>query len=190
MEDENAEKSGGGAHSHSELTSGWLYSLVEKSAIAGGFVFVAITVMLVVTIVSRKLFVWQVPGDVELVQMGAAFAATPFFAWCHLTRGEVKVDFVTNSLPKAWIAVLDGIGSLLVGVIGVLLAWRTGVLAVGTFKSSELSAVLGWPMWVAQALMVPGLALLAIVGFYEAARAFSCTRSKRWSSGSVSMETL
>ena len=32
------------------------------------------------------------------------------------------------------------------------------------------SAVLGWPVWVAQALMVPGFALLAAAGFYMCAQ--------------------
>jgi TRAP-type mannitol/chloroaromatic compound transport system permease small subunit len=30
----------------------------------------------------------------------------------------------------------------------------------------ETSAILGWPVWIAQALMVPGFALLAAAGFY------------------------
>jgi len=32
----------------------------------------------------------------------------------------------------------------------------------------ETSAVLGWPVWLAQALMVPGFVLLALAGFYLA----------------------
>jgi hypothetical protein len=32
----------------------------------------------------------------------------------------------------------------------------------------ETSAILGWPVWIAQALMVPGFLLLAAAGFYLA----------------------
>jgi TRAP-type C4-dicarboxylate transport system permease small subunit len=158
------------AHDSFAPNGNWLHAIVRAGALAGGAVFLVMTAMLVVTIVSRKLFAWQVPGDVELVQMGAAFAAAPFFAWCHLVRGEVKVDFATNHLPKKWIAGLDALGSVLVGLFGSVLAWRTAVLAIGTVKGGEMSAILGWPVWVAQALMVPGLALLGLVGFYEAFR--------------------
>jgi TRAP-type C4-dicarboxylate transport system permease small subunit len=170
---------GGDPHADYVPAAGWLHTVTKAGALAGGFVFVAMTVMLVVTIVSRKLFGWQVPGDVEIVQMGAAFAAAPFFAWCHLMRGEVKVDFATNHLPKAWIDALDGLGSLLVGALGAILAWRTAALAVATMRSGELSAILGWPVWVAQVLMVPGLVLLAVVGVHEGIRGFGFCKTPK-----------
>lgn len=151
-----------------ESPQGWMFTLVRAGAFLGGLVFLALTIMLIVTIVGRKLFGWQVPGDVELVQMGAAAGAAPFFAWCHLVRGEVKVDFATNHLPRVWIASLDALGSVLVGVFGALLAWRGAALAIATYKGGEVSAILAWPMWIAQGLMVPGFILLALAGFHEA----------------------
>lgn len=151
---------------------GWLTALAKAGALAGGFVFIAMTVMLVITIVTRKLFAWQVSGDVEIVQMGAALASAYFFAWCHLMRGEVKVDFATNHLRQSWIAALDAIGSLLVAAFGAVLAWRTGALALASWRSGELSAILSWPVWLVQALMVPGFVLLALVGIQEAMRSF------------------
>jgi len=32
--------------------------------------------------------------------------------------------------------------------------------------SGETSMILGWPVWIAQILMVPGFLLLALAGFY------------------------
>lgn len=148
----------------------WIFKLVRIGALCGGLVMLAIVVMLVITIVGRKLFAWQVPGDVELVQMGAAFATAPFFAWCHLMRGEVKIDFLTQKLPPRAVAGLECLGSALVGLFGALLAWRTGLLALSTQQGGEISAILGWPAWIAQALMVPGFALLALAG------GFTCYR--------------
>ena len=135
-------------------------------AIAGGLVFVAMVVMEIVSIVGRKLFSWTVPGDVELLQMGAAFASATFFAYCHLVRGDVKVDFFTAHLAPGKAALLDALGSLLVGLFGALIAWRTAVGALAIKEVGETSAILGFPVWVAQALMVPSFALLAIAGFY------------------------
>ena len=78
-------------------------------AIAGGIVLVALVVMSVVSIVGRKLWSAPVPGDVEVLQLSAASSVSTFFAWCHLTRGDVKVDFFTNSLPRWAIDMLDGV---------------------------------------------------------------------------------
>ncbi len=147
-----------------------LLAAAKQLAIAGGLVFVALVAMQIVSIVGRKLFAWPVPGDVELLQMCAAFAASAFFAWCHLANGDVKVDFFTHNLPPRVVAALDCFGSLLVGLFGALIAWRTAAGAWAVHEVGETSAVLGWPVWIAQALMVPGFVLLAAAGLYMSSR--------------------
>lgn len=143
-----------------------LLKVSKLAAIAGGLVFVALVCMSIVSIVGRKLFGFVVPGDVEVLQMGAAFASAAFFAYCHMIHGDVKVDFFTHNMAPRKVAWLDALGSLLIGLFGALLAWRTAVGAVSLREVHETSAILGWPVWVAQALMVPGFVLLAVVGFY------------------------
>lgn len=144
-----------------------LLALSRYSAIGGGLVFVAIVTMEIVSIVGRKLFSAPVPGDVELLQMCAAFASASFFAYCHMVRGDVKVDFFTHNLRPDRVALLDAIGSLLVGVFGILIAWRTGVGALSLREAGETSAILALPVWIAQGLMVPGFALLGLCGLYQ-----------------------
>jgi len=135
-------------------------------AIAGGVVFVALVAMEIVSIVGRKLFAAPVPGDVELLQMCAAFASATFFAYCHLARGDVKVDFFTHNLAPAKVHTLDALGATMVGLFGGLIAWRTASGAIAVKDVGETSAILGWPVWIAQVLMVPGFTLLAAAGFY------------------------
>jgi len=144
----------------------WLLVVAKYLAIAGGLVFVGLVAMSLVSIVGRKLFSWTVPGDVELLQMFAAFAASAFFGYCHLVNGDVKVDFFTHNAAPWKIAAMDAFGSLLVGVFGALIAWRTAAGAIAVKEAGETSAIIGFPVWIAQALMVPGFALLAIAGFY------------------------
>jgi TRAP-type C4-dicarboxylate transport system permease small subunit len=145
-----------------------LLKVTKAVAIAGGLVFVGLVAMEIVSIVGRKLFSAPVPGDVEILQMCAAFASATFFAYCHLIGGDVKVDFFTHNAKPHRVALLDAFGSLLVGVFGALLAWRTGAGALVLKEVGETSAILGWPVWLAQALMVPGFVLLALAGFYLA----------------------
>ena len=65
---------------------------------------------------------------------------------------------------------LDGIGSLMVGLFGALIAWRSFAGAMGLREFQETSPILDLPMWIAQVLMVPGFVLLALAGFYMASR--------------------
>ncbi len=143
-----------------------LFSATKVSAILGGLVFVAIVAMSIVSIVGRKLWAMPVPGDVEMLQMAAAFASASFFAYCHLNGGDVKVDFFTAKASPATVYRLEALGSLLVGIFGALLTWRSGVGALSMQASGETSMILGWPVWIAQILMVPGFLLLALAGFY------------------------
>jgi TRAP-type C4-dicarboxylate transport system permease small subunit len=146
----------------------FLLSLSKNLAIAGGLVFVGLVAMSIVSITGRKLFSWPVPGDVEVLQMCAAFAASTFFAYCHMVNGDVKVDFFTHNMAPRNISRMDAFGSLLVGLFGALIAWRTAAGAWSLKDVGETSAILGWPVWVAQALMAPGFVLLAAAGLYMA----------------------
>ena len=138
-------------------------------AIAGGLVFVAIVVMSIASITGRKIASSPVPGDVEMLQMCAAFAASAFFAYCHLVNGDVKVDFFTQHMAPAKVHAMDAFGSLLVALFGALIAWRTAAGAIAIQEVGETSAILGWPVWIAQALMVPGFVMLAAAGAYTCA---------------------
>jgi TRAP-type mannitol/chloroaromatic compound transport system permease small subunit len=146
-----------------------LLAATRTVAIAGGLVFVGLVAMSIVSIVGRKVFSWPVPGDVEVLQMCAAFAASAFFAYCHLVNGDVKVDFFTHNMNPRVVARMDAFGSLLVGLFGALIAWRTAAGALSVYEVGETSAILGIPVWIAQGLMVPGFALLALAGFYMCA---------------------
>ena len=141
-------------------------------AIAGGLVFVAIVIMSIVSITGRKIASSPVPGDVEMLQMCAAFAASAFFAYCHLINGDVKVDFFTHNVAPHKVHAMDAFGSLLVALFGALIAWRTAVGAISIKEVGETSAILGWPVWIAQVLMVPGFVMLAVAGAYTCAMHF------------------
>ena len=145
-----------------------LLRVCKVAAITGGLVFVVLVVMSIISIVGRKLASAPIPGDFELMQMGSAIGASAFFAYCHLNHGDVKVDFFTQHWREAGVRTLNAIGSLLVGLFGALIAWRTAAGAWTVFDAGETSAILGWPIWITQALMVPGFALLGAAGFYMA----------------------
>ncbi len=150
-----------------------LLAVTKWTAFSGGAVFTALVVMSVVSIVGRKVASAPVPGDVEVLQLCAAFASATFFAYTHLMHGDVKVDFFTSRLAPGKRAFLDAVGSLLVGLFGALIAWRAWAGAMAVREAGETSAVLALPVWIAQVLMVPGFALLALAGFYMCAHTWA-----------------
>lgn len=145
-----------------------LFVTCKAFSLFGGAVFILLTLMSLVSIVGRKLFSLPVPGDFELMQMGCAFASAAFFPYCQMIRGHVRVDFFTNRVPAGIKAGLNFLSAFLVGLFGVIIAWRAAAGALTAYQSEETSTILGWPVWLAQALMVPSFVLLAAAGLYIA----------------------
>lgn len=143
-----------------------LLKLTRALALGGGLIFVGLVIMSLVSVVGRKLFSFVVPGDVEVLQMLAAVASATFFPYCHLIQGDIKVDFFTHNMRPTIVNFLDTLGSLMVALFGSILAWRTWAGAMTLKEVGETSAILSWPVWIYQALMVPSFILLAIAGFY------------------------
>lgn len=95
-----------------------LLATAKWLAFVGGLIFTGLVIMSIISIVGRKLFNTPVPGDVEVLQMFAAVASAAFFAYCHLMRGEVKVDFF--GLPQVDKSIWFGILALMVVEIGLV----------------------------------------------------------------------
>ncbi len=142
----------------------------ELAALAGGAVFVALTLLVTVSILGRWLFARAVPGDYELVQLGCAVGVAAFLPWCQLRGGHVIVDFFTARARPRVRATLDALGAALLAGCSALIAWRMVDGARALAEAGETTTVLAVPTWVPVALMVPSFALLAAVGLYTAWR--------------------
>lgn len=149
-----------------------LLAVSRALAYLGGTIMILLIAMSLVSIVGRKLFSMPIPGDLEIMQMGAAVAAAMFFPWCQINDAHVRVDFFTTRLPARARAALDGIAALLLGCVMLLLSWRTAVAALASKASGDSSLMLGLPQWVAEALIVPSLVVFAMTGLYIARRRF------------------
>jgi len=137
-------------------------------AIAGIGTLCAVALMLTFSIVLRKLFATQVPGDHEVVRMASALSVSMMLPWCQITGANIMVDLLTSKMSERVNRRLDQIGCLLLGLMTLLLAWRTGLLAMESHRSGSFSPMLAWPIWISQALMLPGLILTALNSFYVA----------------------
>ena len=150
--------------------------LARAFAFAGGVVLVAMTGMSVVSIAGRTVLSRPLAGDFELVQMGCAVAVAAFLPYCQLRRGNIIVDFFTvRSSPRVQ-AVLDALGALLLAAVMALLAWRTAEGMLTVKAAGEITMIVGFPVWLGYAAIVPSLALTALVGLATALEALKASR--------------
>jgi TRAP-type C4-dicarboxylate transport system permease small subunit len=139
-------------------------------ALAGGAAASALALLTVVSVVSRATLSQPIPGDVELMQMGIALCISLCLPWCQLHHCNIIVDFFTDKLPQRSTRALDGIGSMLLAVMCLLLSLRTAAGAVAVREASETTMIIGLPMWWAYAMLAPGLMLTALIALWQGQR--------------------
>ena len=152
-----------------------LHAFTRWFAIAGGVGFVALVIMSLVSIIGRKIAATPVPGDIEIMQMGTAISSAAMLAFCEMERQHLRVDFFTAKLSAKTRHVLDALSHLVLAIVALVIAWRTGLSALSLNEAGETSVILGWPVWAVVAGLVPSLLLLAIAGLYNTMHSLSGT---------------
>jgi TRAP-type C4-dicarboxylate transport system permease small subunit len=132
-------------------------------ALVGGAVLVLVAAVTVVSVGGRWLLSTPVLGDVELVQLGTAAALALFLPYCQLHGSHLIVDIFTARTTTSAQRRLDRMAQGFAAVVLGLLAARAGAGVLDLRAAGETSMVLGMPLWLAYAVMVPSLALAALI---------------------------
>lgn len=151
------------------MIQGFLTSASRWFALVGSFIAMLVAAMSVYSIIGRAFLSKPLFGDVELTQLGIAASISLCLPWCQLHRGNILVDFFTQSTSARTRQILDSAGAFLMAAMCVLLAWRTTMGALAVSSAAETSMILGLPMWWAYVSLAPGLLLSALVALWQAA---------------------
>ena len=154
-----------------------LENLAKTCAVLAGVLLTGITLMTCASLIGRNTTGWTIVGDFELSGSAAGAAIALFMPWCQVRRANIIVDFFTAKASEATNRRLDRLGALLLAVCMGLLAWRSGIGGINAWKSGTGSMMLGFPEWIVYALMVPPLALTAVIGLVQALRGFGEERA-------------
>ena len=154
-----------------------LENLAKACAVLAGVLLTGITLMTCVSLIGRNTTGWTIVGDFELSGSAAGAAIALFMPWCQVRRANIIVDFFTAKASEATNRRLDRLGALVLAACMGLLAWRSGIGGINAWKSGTGSMMLGFPEWTVYALMVPALALTAVIGLVQALRGFGEERA-------------
>jgi TRAP-type C4-dicarboxylate transport system permease small subunit len=139
-------------------------------AVAAGFVFCAIAIVTVVSVLGRALFAAPIPGDFEIVAVGTGVAAFLCLPYCQLQRGHVRVDLPLGRVSLRIAAVLDAAGGLVCAIIATVFAWRMALGMVDAVRDRDVTVILGMPLWWAYPFAIASFALLAACCAHTASR--------------------
>lgn len=150
------------------MHSSWLLAPVCRAfGAVGAFVALATGFLTCASVLMRAVWSAPIPGDVEMTQMGIAFAISMCLPYCQLQKANIIVDFFTQSASDGTRKILDAIGSLMLVLLYGLLAWRSSVGAFSVREAGETTMIIGLPMWWAYACLAPGLALAGWVALVQ-----------------------
>ncbi len=150
-----------------------LEKLAQFCAILAGLLLTAITLMTCASVLGRNTTGATLVGDFELTGVAAGAAIALFMPWCQFKRGNIIVDFFTAKASARTIGALDRLGALLLALAMGLLTWRTVLGGLSAYDTQSATMMLGFPEWMAYSLMVPPLALTALIGLWQALRGFA-----------------
>ena len=149
----------------------WLERACDASAAIGALVLVAIAGMTTVSVIGRAFFAHPILGDVELVQLGGAVVVASFLPYTQFRRANIVVDFFTAGAAASTQQRMDLMGTALYTAVLVLVTWRVAVGGIDIHAAGERSMLMGLPLWIPYARMLPGLALCVLIGAVQCLRA-------------------
>ncbi len=144
-----------------------LSTLAKLCAIMAGLLLIFITLMTCVSVVGRDLIGKTIVGDFELSGAAAGAAIALFMPWCQVRRGNIVVDFFTTKASPAAQNAMERTGALLLACVMALMAWRTTVGGLNSFRTHSETQILGFPEWMVYAVMVPPLALTVLIALHQ-----------------------
>lgn len=141
----------------------WIYRIANGTAIVGGVVLVALTLMVVASVTGRALIgvgLGPVPGDFELVEVGVGIAIFFFMPWCYLRGGHATVDLLYMHMPAWAKKLVVTVSDLLMLMVWLVLTWKLWEGMLEKREYTETTFILQMPIWWAYAFCLVG----AVIG--------------------------
>lgn len=145
------------------------FKLIDRisffSSLVSKLLFVVLTLAMLYEVAARYIFnsstIWSF--DISYMATGAAFILG--LAWTVQVDGHVKVDFLSQLLPRRISSIINGVAYLLLMCpITFLLAWHGWEKAINAFMTGEVEMVSTWApkMWPFYSLIAIGLTLFSL----------------------------
>ncbi|MDX1605631.1 MAG: TRAP transporter small permease [Candidatus Competibacterales bacterium] len=137
-----------------------------------GYLFLALSVLVTVETLARKLFNMSLQGADELGGYALAVGSSIAFAIALLGRSHIRIDLVHRLLPTTARALLNWLSYLLMTLFALLLAWVCWTVVVDTLAYRS-TAPTPWatPLIYPQSVWYAALALFALVAVIMTLRA-------------------
>jgi TRAP-type C4-dicarboxylate transport system permease small subunit len=156
--------------SSANTTEPLLERVCRYVAYLGGGLLLATTPVTLASVMSRYFLNRPLMGDFEIVQTAVAACIACFLPYCQIQGGNIIVDFFTTGASERARRLMDSLGAVLLAGMMLLLGWRGALGGAGMFETGETTMLMGIPVWITYAAIVPGFLLTCVVALVGAVR--------------------
>ena len=146
-------------------------ALLRALAYAGGAVLLGLVALVTFDIVMRRVLKLPFLGGFEMTELAMVVIVALGLPYCAALGGHVSIDLFSKYLDRPglrWIGVAVHLaGALLLAVV----AWRTIVYALGSYRWGDASNMMAIPKYPFQLVTALGCGLFAAVLLGQAIRA-------------------
>jgi len=137
-----------------------------------GGIFLALSVVVAVETISRKVFNVSIQGADELGGYALAVGSTIAFSLALMGRNHIRVDVFHERFPRALQAALNWLSIVALAVLGLFIAWIAWKV-IGDTRQYGSTAATPWatPLIIPQTVWYVGLVTFALVATGYALRA-------------------
>jgi TRAP-type transport system small permease protein len=145
--------------------------LLRALAYCGGAVLVGMVGLVVYEVVMRYIFGMPIFGGFEITELSMVLIVSFGLPYCAITGGHVAVDVFGGFLDRPALRWLNALVHLAGAALLAVVAWRSTLYAIGSYRWGDLSNMLEIPKYPFQLAIAGSAALFALVLVLHAIRA-------------------
>jgi TRAP-type C4-dicarboxylate transport system permease small subunit len=100
-----------------------------------------------IDVVGAKLFLWPLPGSVEVISFSQIVAIAPAIAFTLILGRHIRVEFIIMRLPRRIRATIGAFSSFFGLILFVLLIWQSLLYGQSLQKAGEIGSTSHIPFY-------------------------------------------
>lgn len=136
--------------------------LVRALAIAGGYGFLGLSLLVAFEVIARKFFTFSLQGVDEIGGYVMAGAVALGISYTLFHRAHTRIDMFIDRLPAPLRPAFHAFAMVALAAFGVFMAWRATTTLIDSIGyQSVASTPLQTPLWIPQLIWDAGLLFFA-----------------------------
>jgi TRAP-type transport system small permease protein len=148
-----------------------LERLLRALAYGGGAVLFGLMLLVIYEVLMRYFFGRPFRGGYEMTELAMSLIVAFALPYTAISKGHVAIDILGRWLDRPAMRWLTALVHLAGAVLLALVAWRTSLYAMGSYRWGDLSNMMRIPKYPFQMAIAVSAALFSLVLVLEALKA-------------------